>query len=324
MQSKKFQWSTFEVPRLPLEEEDFANEEKEEPSPPETFTIRHMKQGATGAVKTWPAAEVLLDYLVRRGGLRNVCDKLSADDDSGNVEGILDLTCPPSEKFEASNCSISQQSLPSSKPYNIVELGGGTGYLSVGLSLALNTNDGRAPNVRIMCTDNDRTTIKNMRHNIARQPKDRNLNKTVRIESLGWGTDVGGDKFAKLVELQFGKKMKNAQLPTSTNNNEEEPKEEDPIRLLSHIVASDVHYGATTLRPLSSIISAFKLRNPDIAVILLLKERSPNAVAQLKHEIEAKVRCGLEFEQQYELLEFSVSVRDICHRDLPNMKIVEC
>ena len=317
MQSKKFQWSTYEVPRWPLEEEEFATEEKDEPTPPVTFTIRHMKQGATGAVKTWPAAEVLLDYLVRRGGLRDVCDKISPHDDAS----ILDLTCPPSENLESPNCSKSQQSLPKSKPYNIVELGGGSGYLSVGLSLALNTNDGGAPNLRILCTDNDRTTIKNMRHNIARQPKDRNLNKIVRIESLAWGADVGGEKFSKVVELQFREKTKNNQL---TSTNEEEAKEEDPMRLLSHIVASDVHYGATTLEPLSSIISALKLRNPGIAVILLLKERSPNAVAELKHEIETKVRCGLELEQQSALRGFSVSVRDVFHKDLLDMKIVEC
>ena len=62
-------------------------------------------------------------------------------------------------------------------------------------------------------------------------------------------------------------------------------------------------------------------------MILLLKERSPNAVADLKEQIEAKVQCGLELEEQSrktELRGFLVSVRDVLHRELPDMKMVEC
>ena len=63
--SNKFKWQTYDVPQRWIEGED---------EPPDasdaSITIRHLKQGATGAVKTWPAASVLLEYLVQRGGLR--------------------------------------------------------------------------------------------------------------------------------------------------------------------------------------------------------------------------------------------------------------
>jgi hypothetical protein len=320
--SNKFNWTTYLVPHRWTSEADKNETEEDEVSPPaeETFTIRHLKQGATGAVKTWPAAEVLLEYLVRRGGLRDVCDKIVPDDGGSGDVGILDLISPPSTPLSFENL---QSEL---KPYNIVELGGGTGYLSVALALALNSIDSSTPvrrRARLICTDNDRATIKNMRHNIARQPLNMNMNKTVRIEPLDWGSDVGGEKFSKVVTSQFQEKTKKTQLPK-----EERPAEpEDPIRLLSHLIASDVHYGKTTLEPLSTVISAIKLRNPNVAVILLLKERSPNAVADLKEQIEAKVQCGLELEEQSrktELRGFLVSVRDVLHRELPDMKMVEC
>ena len=313
MQSKKFHWKTYEAPRWPSEALEHGTEEKEDPSTPRTFNIRHMKQGATGAVKTWPAAEVLLDYLIHRGGMRDVCDKMPDNSDNG----VLDLTSPPSplENLESRRYSSPEEL----KNYNIVELGGGTGYLSVGLALALTSigSDGSSlqPRVRLMCTDNDRTTIKNMRHNISSQ----NMNKIVRVEPLGWGADIGGENFAKALRLQFQEKINESSL---FSNQEPEQEEEDPIHLLSHIVASDVHYGVTTLEPLSAIISAAKLRNPRVAVTLLLKERSPNAAADLKSQIEQKVRCVQLCSK--DLQGFTVRVRDVIHEDLQNMKMVEC
>lgn len=310
MQSKKFHWKTYEAPRWHSEAlEHHGTEEKEDASttPRTFFNIRHMKQGATGAVKTWPAAEVLLDYLIHRGGMRDVCDKMPDSSDNS----VLDLTSPPSPLENLKSC---RYSFPEElKNYNIVELGGGTGYLSVGLALALTSigSDGSSlqPRVRLVCTDNDRTTIKNMRHNVSSQ---QNMNKIVRVEPLGWGADIGGEKFTKALRLQF--EEKSSQFPSG------EP--EDPIHLLSHIVASDVHYGVTTLEPLSAIISAAKLRNPRVAVTLLLQERSPNAVADLKRQIEQKVRCVQPCSK--DLQGFTVRVRDVIHEDLPNMKMVEC
>ena len=314
MQSNKFHWSTYEAPRWHSEAlEHHGTEEKEDSTPRTFFNIRHMKQGATGAVKTWPAAEVLLDYLIHRGGMRDVCDKMPDSSDNS----VLDLTSPPSPLENLESCRYS--SPEDLKNYNIVELGGGTGYLSVGLALALTSigSDGSSlqPRVRLVCTDNDRTTIKNMRHNVSSQ---QDMNKIVRVEPLGWGADIGGEKFTKALRLQFQEKKtnKNSQFP----NGEQE--EEDPIHLLSHIVASDVHYGVTTLEPLSAIISAAKLRNPRVAVTLLLKERSPNAVADLKRQIEQKVRCVQPCSK--DLQGFTVRVRDVIHEDLPNMKMVEC
>mmetsp|Transcript_6489 Transcript_6489/g.9607 ORF Transcript_6489/g.9607 Transcript_6489/m.9607 type:complete len:298 (-) Transcript_6489:38-931(-) len=296
--SNKFNWESYEVPHRWTEEEDKLR------VPSESFTIRHLKQGATGARKTWPAAEVLLEYLVQRGGLRDVSDKIP----SGDHE-TLDLTLPPArpsfQKVE--------------EPYNIVELGGGTGMLSAGLSLALNDVESTT---RLICTDNDKPTLKNMRHNISRQPASTNMNKTVRIEALDWGQDVGGDKFSSALRSQFRNRSTETTRETCDH---EQP--QDPLRLLSHLIASDVLYGTTTVDPLSSVISAVKLRNPHVIVVLLLKERSPNSVAILKQKIEAKVQQGLDMKDQpceSNLQGFQVSVRDVIHNDLEDMKMVEC
>ena len=184
-----------------------------------------------------------------------------------------------------------------------------------------------------------RHTIKNMRHNIASQPRARNVSKAVKVESLDWGNDaIEGVQISNAIRSFFSGKQ-----PQSSD-----VLQEDPINLLTHVVASDVHYGETTLEPLSSIVSAVKLRNPQIVVILLLRERSPDAVADLKSQIEEKVCIGLEEsrikqqllvpeevtlmprdrisadEQLRGLEDFSVSVRDVTHQNITNMKMVEC
>ena len=330
--SNKFNWSTYEVPQCtpPRTNESVAENESQEnaadaPAQAQTFTIRHLKQGATGAVKTWPAAPVLLDYLVRRGGLRGVNDK-SFPKTNGDIDA-LDLTIPPSP-LELIQTTQDSELWPESKqPCNILELGGGTGFLSIGLALALNDMNGdyatHQTRVRLVCTDNDRATIKNMRHNISRQSSDTNVTKAVKIEPLDWGSEVGGEKFSKVLRSQFQKRAK------GQKGQDENPDDvEDPITLLSHLIASDVHYGETTLEPLSTVVAAIKLRNPNIAVILLLKERSPKyCIANLKLQIEAKVRSGLELKDESmssELDGFSVHLRDVIHEELSHMKIIEC
>eukprot|EP00526_Cylindrotheca_closterium_P023937 CAMPEP_0113643802 /NCGR_PEP_ID=MMETSP0017_2-20120614/23042_1 /TAXON_ID=2856 /ORGANISM="Cylindrotheca closterium" /LENGTH=189 /DNA_ID=CAMNT_0000555357 /DNA_START=123 /DNA_END=690 /DNA_ORIENTATION=+ /assembly_acc=CAM_ASM_000147 len=173
--------------------------------------------------------------------------------------------------------------------------------LGIGLALSLNREanlcskehgDRFQPQVRVMCTDNDHRTIKNMRFNVMDQPKEGMLSKAVTVQNLSWGSDVGGTKFSNAVNSQFGARQK--------NKSEKDKEEEDPLRLVTHLIASDVHYGVTTLDPLSSVISAFKLRNPNVVVVVLLKERSPELyadVADLKAEIESKVQSGLEDEE---------------------------
>ncbi|CAJ1966668.1 unnamed protein product [Cylindrotheca closterium] len=307
-QSNKFAWSHYEAI-------DLKGKGRQE-----TFTIRHLKQGSTGAVSTWPVASVLLDYLVLRNGLaRKVpsVDTLNMADNSLQQQESTDPLAANDDN----------------ESYNIVELGAGTGYLGIGLALSLNREanlsskeDGVRfqPKVRVMCTDNDQRTIKNMRFNVMDQPKEGMLSKAVTVQNLAWGTDVGGTKFSNAIGSQFGSRQK--------NKSEKEEKEEDPLRLVTHLIASDVHYGVTTLDPLSSVISAFKLRNPNVVVIVLLKERSPEVYADvtgLKAEIESKVQSGLgdkecSLDTQTALKDFFVSVRDVIHHDITNMKMVEC
>ena len=367
------------------------------PNGVQSFTIRHLKQGGTGARKTWPAAEVLLDYLVNRGGLRSSSEKIIDTNSDTSERNFLDMR-KSSSMMQDQTDSIFCHSLGKdfgltsgndlTKHYHILELGAGSGYLGVGLATVLNRDScaeqrkfklesgkDRAaskvkfkPLVRLLCTDNDRPTIKNMRHNIARQPQDRNITKAVRVEILEWGADIGGAKFAKAVESQFPE-MNGTTFSTAgstdtipslhgdsnsvqisskdnqvTNDSSESAKHaKDPIRLLTHVIASDVLYGRTTLDPLSSVISAIKLRNPRIVVVALLRERSPNAVANLKTSIMNKIRhdllllkkCHPEPEAHAEkqrlldmecLCDFRVTVRDVLH-DIDNdsnLKLLEC
>jgi hypothetical protein len=431
-QDNKFEWTTYNVPRhLPTDDDDDDNnveweeggnekEEELEKSQPQqqSFVIRHLKQGRTGAVKTWPTAEALLDYLVLRGGL----DHNHNDNNNNDTLDDLDLTIPPPSSSSSSSPFLDRHC------YNIVELGGGTGYLSVGLAMAFNeleknknstfsrisknnknvddtpttvTNSSSCtstpttttttttedhhqehrrrrrkqkpppfrPRMRLLCTDNDKGTIKNMRYNISEQPREQNVHKAVRVEMLEWGnnttsndsndnnngveTTLGGAKFAKAVGAQFHPyhKEKEEEDKKEEGTPQEEEKDEpsaaaageekveekvdeeqqDPMRLLTHVIASDVLFGEATGDPLSTVISNFKLRNPNIVVILLLKERTPNVVAKLQAQIEEKVRCGQhqqqrQQQQQYEstLSSFSVSVRDVRHQHLTKLKMVEC
>ena len=143
-----------------------------------------MKQGATGARKTWPAAEVLLDYLVRRGGLRSLPQKVNR-----NTPSDLNFTKEPSPELHIHHHSSQTYD---EEPLRILELGGGTGYLSIGLALALNAEQESSSKARIVCTDNDKATIKNMRFNISNQPKECKMNKMIKVSSLDWANDVGG------------------------------------------------------------------------------------------------------------------------------------
>ena len=320
--------------------------------PPKSFLIRSLKQGSTGAVKTWPACEVLLEYLVRWGGLRDTEEKLDASTctcasssakKSDASVAVLDMTFPtsPSSTIEF----IDPPTMADDPTLNIVELGGGNGTLGVGLAMALNgiddTNNtaiaskankksGFQPNVKIMCTDNDHRTVKNMRFNVSQQPKECKIGKAVRAESLDWSEEIGGEDFASRIEDQFGGgPSKNDQ---ERQEGDADNSSYDPMQLVTHVVGSDIHFGHTTLDPLSSVIAAFKLRNPQINVTLLMKERNPENyadVADLATEIEVKVSKRLEDEDDNstigdELQDFSVSVRDVLHDEIENMKLLEC
>ena len=124
------------------------------------------------------------------------CSFMTSDDttDISSIPATLNLIQPPPPEasFSCSQDSNIDKNMDTiQKPYNIMELGGGTGYMSVALALALlnhiestssDISQIQCPaRVRVMvCTDNDRATIKNMRHNISRQPHSMNMNKTVR------------------------------------------------------------------------------------------------------------------------------------------------
>jgi len=99
------------------------------------------------------------------------------------------------------------------------------------------------------------------------------------------------------------------------------------MSLITHVIGSDVHFGHQTLQPLSSVIAAIKHRNPLVQVIIMLKERSENGVADLVAEIEKKLQ-GQEgnhnADSQYN--KFPVHVRDVIESGVPElkMKLVEC
>jgi hypothetical protein len=434
-----------------------------------SFALRHLKQGATGAVQTWSTAGVLLEYLVRHGGLQQQQQQQEPAPapqhvvfhNSRSSDSVLDLTTQTCINHAPSALP------PTQKCYNIVELGAGSGYLGVGLALALNReacrrynhnhnshnhnhhdnhhhdygDDGKhnpnnvqqsdettststsiippantstsererprprhrqrqpfQPQVLVLCTDNDKATIKNMRHNIVHQPRDKNVGKAVRVEPLDWqclgdsynnnsrnnnNTPLEDDndndydfvepkhkhnshsrihnnnqradhKFSKAVGSMFVGASASAGADNDHNDNNNDHND-DPIRRLTHVLGSDVHFGETTLEPLSSVIAAIKLRAPHVHVIVLLKERAANqqSVVELQHNIETKVTQGLERltaaehtklhstttsmhqhphqhqhrEQLLRLLQhgFSVRVRDVvCHQDISNLKMVEC
>ena len=280
-----YSWDTYQVPQLQVEDLEAESE---------TFKIRHLRAGRTGARKTWSAAPALLTYLTLQDGFRNLCDK-NIDSDH-----VLDVA--------ATSQDIIPMTILSDARLNVLELGGGSGYVSVGLAKAFPstaTMPSSPHNMKIMCTDMDRNTIKNMRHNICTNKE----TKTVAIETLEWGDDIGGEKFAKALERKFGR-VSDSSIPYT-----ESP---DPILLLTHVIASDVHFGENTLDPLSSIVSSLKRRNPNVQVIIMLKERNPNSVAELVEQIELKVKNS---EQ-----DITVHCRDVIESGTPDfrLKLIEC
>ena len=287
----------------------------------ETFSIRHMKAGRTGARKTWSAAPILLDYLTLQNGLQSLEDKNV--EEAGSVLNMALNTTTKSCDISGISQSISQSS--DDKQYNILELGGGSGYVSVGLAKSVSSSPKKShsSNMKIMCTDMDRETIKNMRHNICANKE----TKIIAIEKLDWGSDIGGIKFAKALERKFN-------AVKSKSKSEEKGDDDcycpDPIKLLTHVIGSDVHFGVATLDPLSSIISSIKVRNPNVQVIIMNRERSSNSVAELVEQIELKVNQKM---NGNELIHhggdgggFTVHVRDVIQAGDPglNMKLVEC
>ena len=278
-----FAWETYDVPEA-------ASSDGAET---ETFEIRTMIAGRTGARKTWAAAPVLLDYLSLKDGLKDINQK-NFDDGA-----LLDMALED-DSDEHKYAS-----------YNILELGGGSGFLSVGLAKSLRSSS----NAKIMCTDSDKHTIKNMRYNVI----ENNESKTIAVQKLDWSDGLGGDKFASALERTF-------QVKNTSHVVEEQNNSVDPVSLLTHVIGSDVHFGHQTLQPLSSIIAAIKHRNPFVQVIIMLKERSENGVAALVTEIEKKLQEG-DNDGDGQCNNFTVHVRDVIESGGVSelkMKLVEC
>ena len=82
---------------------------------------------------------------------------------------------------------------------------------------------------------------------------------------------------------------------------------------MSHVIGSDVHFGESTLEPLSSVVAAIKLEHPTVKVLLFTKERAVDSMEQLKHRIEEKAGSG-----------FSVLLRDVLHDKVTTVKMLEC
>ena len=292
-----FTWETYAVPAA-------ASASSASSDGQEMFEIRTMKAGRTGARMTWSAAPVLLDYLSLKDGLKDINLK--------NFDGsLLDMT------LETDSDGLRTHSFYN---YNILELGGGSGFLSVGLAKALrSSSDPATYRTKVMCTDSDTNTIKNMRYNVT----ENNESKTIAVQKLDWSDDdIGGDKFASALERTF--KAKN----TTQDVVEDQNSSFDPISLLTHVIGSDVHFGHQTLQPLSSIIAAIKYRNPTVQVIIMLKERSENGVADLVSEIEKKLK-ERDNDEDGVCNNYTVHVRDVKESKVPEeselkMKLVEC
>ena len=292
-----FTWETYTVPRAAASSDD---------DDAETFEIRTMKSGRTGARKTWAAAPVLLDYLTLRDGLKDIHLK-NFDDDS-----VLDMALE----------SNSSDRLRTNSYCNILELGGGSGFVSVGLAKALrSSSDPATCKTKIMCTDSDKNTIKNMRYNVI----ENNESKTIAVQKLDWSDDdIGGDKFASALERTF---KTNKNISAHDDVVEEKPSSNDAFDLLTHVIGSDVHFGHQTLQPLSSVIASIKHRNPMVQVIIMLKERSEDGVADLVKELEKKLQEGYNDEDGRQSdTSFTVHVRDVIESGEPElqMKLVEC
>ncbi len=295
--TNEFSWETYAVP---------AAASSTLSDGPEMFEIRTMKAGRTGARKVWSAAPVLLDYLSLKDGLKDI--NLKNFDDGSLLDMTLDAN---SDGLRSLSCC------------NILELGGGSGFLSIGLAKSLRSSSDSSTccKTKIMCTDSDKNTIKNMRYNVT----ENNESKTIAVQKLDWSDDsIKGSKFAGALERTF-----QAQAKSTTHDVAEEQKSSfDPISLLTHVIGSDVHFGHQTLEPLSSIIAAIKHRNPTVQVILMLRERSENGVADLVSEIEKKLQEGHNYEGgRYN--NHIVHVRDVKESNVPEeselkMKLVEC
>uniref|UniRef100_A0A7S1BK97 Uncharacterized protein n=1 Tax=Corethron hystrix TaxID=216773 RepID=A0A7S1BK97_9STRA len=131
------------------------------------FTLHCLKQGTTGVVKTWSLAPILLDYLFLRGGLCRTGEKVFPSTNS--VLNLLDLTLL--------YCTFSASSLS----YCILEVRGGTGFLSLGLAMSLNT---KLRGVQLVCTNGDKSTLKNLQHNIKQQAVETHVTKTMQVSLL--------------------------------------------------------------------------------------------------------------------------------------------
>lgn len=285
-----FMWETYAVP-----DPDAASSDGSD-----TFKIRTMKAGCTGARKTWSAAPVLLDYLSLKDGLKDI--NLKNFDDGSSLD--MALEADPDGLRPHSSC-------------NILELGGGSGFLSVGLAKSLRSSSNPGTfTTKIMCTDSDKNTIKNMRFNVV----ENNESKTIAVQKLDWSDgDIGGDKFASALERVFGAN-------NTARDVEEQNNSFDPMSLITHIIGSDIHFGHLTLQPLSSIIAVIKHRNPLVQVIIMLKERSENGVADLVAEIEKKLQQQKGNNEDSRCNNFPVHVRDVVESGVPElkMKLVEC
>ena len=100
------------------------------------------------------------------------------------------------------------------KPLIILELGGGSGFVSVGLAKAFEESAASSTTkttikeqTKILCTDMDPPTLKNMRFNV----QNNKVTKMVAVEKLIWGEDIGGDKSRKALERTFKRRQQSKQ-----------------------------------------------------------------------------------------------------------------
>ena len=291
-----------------------------EPTRPNLFEIRHFKAGRTGARKTWDAAPVLLRYLTTaKGGLTNAARRRSSSSSWDEQADSLDMDATSDSFLFESNLCV---------PLNILELGGGSGFVSVGLakafeqSAASSTMKTIKEQTKILCADMDPPTLKNMRFNV----QNNKVTKMVAVEKLIWGEDIGGDKFRKALERTFKRRQQSkpttkSDFSSSTvTDNDAVNQADDSINLITHVIWSDLLFGEATTGPLSSIIAALKHSNRNIQFTIICKERSPNTVANLVDAIESKFQMkGIGNERIY--------CPSVIGRNLSEdsgMKLIEC
>jgi len=58
----------------------------------------------------------------------------------------------------------------------------------------------------------------------------------------------------------------------------------DPMQRLSYLIAAELHYGktTTTMEPLSAIVVTVKLKNLEVAMVLMLKEGGQRSALTLQ------------------------------------------